>query len=172
MSDVWVRPPEVNSVPYRLFISKGSPQVLAAIVFADDMKLYLACSRVVASVVKDLILPSKYLDRGSKRLLVFRVGGRLVRATGYLVVAPSKYSLDLLTEEVRYIIQGALGRPVRVRRMKSEGELPAAARRMSEAEKKIYELAPLDVPSELGEAAGEEVVIEGAPEEVERPEEG
>jgi len=171
VSEVWVRQPEVNAVPYRLFITKGAPQVLAAIVFADDMKFYLAYSKVVAGVVKDLILPSKYLDRGSKKFLVFRIGRRLVKTTGYLVVASSKYSLDLLTEEIRYIIQEALGRPVKVRKLKSEEELPTVIKRMSEAEKRIYELAPLDVPSEFGEIGGEEVIIEETPEKARESEE-
>lgn len=168
---VWLEVPQVNAVPYRVFVSKGQKGVVAAIVFADDGSFYLAYSKDISGVVKDVILSSPYVNKSKKRYLVFRIGKRLVKTKGYLLAVGSRYSLDLLTEEVRYVIAAALDRPIKVRKLKSEEELPATMKSMTDEEKKIFELAPIDIPSEIMEIAGEELVVGEEPRKDGQPQE-
>lgn len=156
MTSVWLESPRVNSVPYRLFVTKGKPRVVAAILIGDDKRFYLAYSREVRGVIRELVLSSPFIDASKPRYLVFRCGKRRVKTKGYLVIAKSKYELDLLTEEVRYLIASTIDVPVRVRKLKSEEEVPKVSRTLSEEEKRIYELAPIDLPEELEGELGEE----------------
>jgi len=158
MSSVWVESPTINAVPYRLFITKGKPKIVAAIVFADDKQFYLVYAKEVRNVVNDIILASPFIDRSKKRYLALRHNKRRIKGTGYLVKATSKYEFDVFTEEIRYIIAAAIGRPVKVRRLKSEEEIPEVSKKLSEEEKKIFELAPIDVPSEIEEEVKEQLV--------------
>jgi len=161
MSSVWIEGPTVNAVPYRVFVTRGKPKVVAAIVFADDRQFYLAYTRDVKNVVNDIILASPFIDRNRKKYLVFKYNNRRIKATGYLVKAASKYEFDIFTEEVRYVTAAALGKPIKVRKLKSEEELPEVSKKLSEEEKKIFELAPIDVPTEIEEKV-EQVAVEAA----------
>jgi len=156
MSSVWLESPKVNSVPYRLFITKGKPRVVAAILIGDDKQFYLAYSREVRGVIRELVLSSPFIDASKSRYLVFRCGKRRVKAKGYLVTAKSKYELDLLTEEVRYLISSTIDVPVRVRKLKSGEEISKISKTLTKEEKRIYELAPIDLPLELEEEIEEE----------------
>jgi len=151
MSSAWLEGPGINAVPYRLFITRGKPRIVAAIVFADDKQFYLVYTKDIRNVANDIILASPFVDRAKKRYLVFKHNKRRIKATGYLVKATSKYEFDIFTEEVRYIIVATIGKSVKVRRLKSEEEIPEVSKKLSEEEKKIFELAPVDVPSEIEE---------------------
>jgi len=151
MASVWVEGPAVNAVPYRLFITKGKPKILAAIVFADDKQFYFTFTKEVRNVANDIILASPFVDRTKVRYLVFTYNRRRIKTTGYLIKAASKYEFDVFTEEVRYIIAATIDKPVKVRKLKSEEELPKTAKKLGEDERKIFELAPVDIPSEVEE---------------------
>ncbi|MEM4787695.1 MAG: hypothetical protein QXV28_06945 [Ignisphaera sp.] len=148
MSSVWLEGAKVNSILYRSFVVKGRNKVIAAILYADDGNLYLAFSRSVAGVIKELVLPSPFVDQGKKKLLRFSVGSRTVTSMGYYIVVGSRYDLDLLTEEIRFIAEATLGVGVKVRRHKSPEASPLK-KTLTEEEKKLLELAPLDVPTDL-----------------------
>jgi len=169
MASVWVEGPSVNAVPYRLFITKGKPKILAAIVFADDKHFYFVFSKEVRSVANDIILASPFVDRTKVRYLVFTYNKRRIKTTGYLIKTTSKYEFDIFTEEVRYIIAATIDKPVKVRKLKSEEELPKTAKKLGEEEKVIFELAPIDIPSEVEEEIVKQAAeaIELADEEIE-----
>jgi hypothetical protein len=163
LASVWLEGPKFNAVPYRVFVTKGKPSVVAAIVISDDKQFYLVYSKDIQGMVRDLLLPSPFLDKTRKKYLVFRVGKRKVKSTGYLIAARSKYELDLFTEEVRYLIASAIDKPIKVRKLKSEEEIPKITKSLTEEERRIYELAPVDVPTELEEDiadVGEEIIVE------------
>ncbi|MEM1693954.1 MAG: hypothetical protein QXH21_08835 [Ignisphaera sp.] len=147
MSSVWLEGAKINSILYRSFVVKGRNRIVAAILYADDGNFYLSFSRSVAGVVKELVLPSPFVDQSKKRLLRFSIGSRKINSTSYLVIAGSKYDLDLLTEEVRFIIEASLGVSIKVRKHKSPESLPLKVE--AEEEKRLLELAPLDVSSDL-----------------------
>lgn len=146
-SSVWIEGGKVNAVVYRSFVAKGRGTVLAALLFADDSNLYLSLTRSVANVAKELVLPSPMVDRRRVRELRFAVGSRVVRSAGYLVKTSTRYELDLLTEELRFLIEATLGIPVKVRKHRSPDSPPPRVAR--DEERALYELAPLDVPSDL-----------------------
>lgn len=148
MSSVWLEGGKINAVPYRSFVVKGKGSVVAVVLFSDDGNLYVAFSKPVAGVAKELLLPSPFVNAGKTKPLRFIVGSRAVTATGYLVVASSKYDLDLFTEEVRFIIEASLGVVLKVRKHKSP-DSPPPKRSMLAEEKALYDLAPLDVPSDI-----------------------
>jgi len=148
---MWLEGPSVNAVPYRVFVAKGKNLVVASIVFADDKQFYLVYSHDVRNVAKDLILASEFVDKSKTKYVVFNYGRKTIKATGYLIKAPSRYAFDIFTEEVRRIISATLGVPVKVRKLKSEEELPEVSKKLSEDEKKIFELAPIDIPSDIEE---------------------
>lgn len=148
---VWLEGGKVNAVLYRSVVAKGSGRVLAAVLYADDGNLYLAFPRPVAAVAGELILPSPFVDRSKKRLLRFSVGSRVVTATGYLVAAGGRYDLDLLCEEVRFVVEASLGVAAKVRRHRHPGARPPA--QASPEEASLFELAPVDAP-EPEELAG------------------
>lgn len=160
MSSVWLEGPTVNAVPYRLFVTKGRPKVVAAILFADDKQFYFAFDKDVKNVAKDILLASPFIDKARSRHLVFKHGQRKVRAMGYLVKTGSKYEFDIFTEEVRKLISMTLDRPIKVVKLKSEEEMPETSKKLSDEEKKIFELAPPDLPTELEKELVEESVIE------------
>ena len=151
MSSVWLEGPSINAVPYRLFVTKGRPKVVAAILFADDKQFYLAFDREVKNVAKELLLPLPHIDRANPRDLVFRFRKRKVKATGYPIRTGSKYEFDLVCEAVRAIIMATLDRPVRVIKLMSDEMTPQTTRSLTDEEKAIYELVPPDNPSELEE---------------------
>ncbi|MEM4500866.1 MAG: hypothetical protein QW512_01885 [Thermofilaceae archaeon] len=160
VSSVWLEGARVNSILYRSFVVKGRGEVVAAILYADDGNLYLAFSRSVAGVIRELVLPSPFVDQSRRRMLRFTVGSRKVTSTGYLVAAGSRYDLDLLTEEVRFIVEASLGVGVKVRKHRSP-EAPPPKGVLTEEERKLLELAPLDVPSDLlAEEGGATVTVE------------
>lgn len=133
---------------YRSFVIRGKGTVVASILFADDSNMYIAFSKTVAGIAKELILPSPFINSGKTRHLRFATGSRTVMSTGYLVSAGSRYDLDLLTEEVRFVIEASLGVGVKVRKYKSP-DSPPPRRELKEEEKHLYEMAPLDVPTDL-----------------------
>ena len=138
--EVWLRP-RTNAAPLVLFVSRGRPRVLAAVVRGEDGGLYLAYSRAVSGVVRELVLSSPLLDGSRPRYLAFECGGRVVRARAYPVRAGPGPELGLLIEEVRFVLSAALDVSVRVR-------VVGGAER-------LRELVVEEVPSELGELAGE-----------------
>lgn len=148
MASVWLESPSVNSRPLRLFISKGGRRrVLAAILVGDDGCFYLAYSREVAGVLRELVLPSPLLDPSRSRLLVFKCGGRCVRARGYAIKARSRHELDLLTEEVRYLIAAAIDVPVKVREVEGVQSKPP----VEAGEERVYEAVVAATPVDSGE---------------------
>ncbi|MEM2260962.1 MAG: hypothetical protein QXK24_00780 [Ignisphaera sp.] len=144
---IWLEGPKINSIIYRSFIVKGRNSVVAAIVYADDGYFYLTFSKSVAGVIKDLILPSPFINQDKKRTLIFTIGSKKITSYGYLITTESSYDLDLLTEEIRFIIEACLGIGIKVRRYKSP-DFPLR-RELSDEEKKLFELAPIDIPSDI-----------------------
>lgn len=162
MSSVWLEGAKVNSVLYRSFVVKGRNRVVAAILFAEDGNLYLTFSRSVAGVVKELVLPSPFINQNKRMTLRFSVGSRQVASVGYLVTAGSKYNLDLLCEELRFIMEASLGIRLKIRKHKSPDSPPR--KELKEEERKLFELAPIDLPSDLlsvESGEGVEVSVEG-----------
>lgn len=137
MSSVWLTPPKVNATPCILFIAKGEPRVLAAIVVADDNNFYLTYSKEVKGVISHLVLTSPFVEKDKTKFLVFKYGKRRIKAKGYLIVVESKYELDLLTEEIRYIISASIDVPVKVRKNQIGQEVPIPPPKEG---KKVYEL--------------------------------
>ncbi|MEM1693830.1 MAG: hypothetical protein QXL19_05840 [Ignisphaera sp.] len=144
---IWIEGPKINSIIYRSFVIKGRNSVVGAIVYADDGYFYLTFSKSVAGVIKDLVLPSPFINQDKKKTLIFTIGSKKITSYGYLITTESSYDLDLLTEEVRFIIEACLGVGVKVRKHKSPDS--PQRRELSDEEKKLLELAPIDIPSDI-----------------------
>jgi hypothetical protein len=143
-------------VPYILFVTTRNPRVVAAVLYTEDGKLYFATSKDLKKAFHDILLSSPFIDRDSKRILVFKVGGRTVKATAYEVKVTRAYELDLFAEEVRYLASDLLGDYVRVVMIKTKAEEKGEKGKASEDEGKVYEVVPDNIPPEiLEEAEGE-----------------